>query len=551
MPDIQKTCALSGAHFTIDGRDQAFYEEAGVPHPTLCPDERQLRRMSWRNERNFYVRECDLCGRQIVSIYHKDSPYTVYCSECWWSDKWSGLDYGIEFDFGRPFFDQMHELQLRVPRMTLHQKNSQNCDYTNHSEDNKDCYMTVDTAKCQDVFYSKWMINCQDCTECYNLEDCQLCYESQYQVNGFKNMFNFFSDSCAESAFLYGCTNCQNCFMCSLQHRKEYCVRNEQLTREEYEKFMASVDLGSHEQVSKFYAEYKEMMVASPKRAGLLIMCEDCEGDCLYKCKNVIDSFDIVESRDCRYCYESGWMTDCYDTYESGFENERQYECHACNRGKFIKFCHVSYDVNNCEYADTCHNSSDLFGCVGIRHKKFCIFNKQYSQEEYEILRAKIVEHMRKTCEYGEFFPTRFSPFAYNETIAQEYYPIDKEFAAVRGGRWKDETQFPAPPTDRYALPDKLTDTEDSVCKETLYCEKTWRPYKIAAQELAVYRKIGATLPRTCPQQRYLERMSLRNYRRLWNQTCAKCDKNIRAPYPPNLAQDVFCQECFVEMKYA
>ena len=31
---------------------------------------------------------------------------------------------------------------------------------------------------------------------------------------------------------------------------------------------------------------------------------------------------------------------------------------------------------------------------------------------------------MKKTGEWGEFFPSSISPFGYNETVAMEYYPI-------------------------------------------------------------------------------------------------------------------------------
>lgn len=32
---------------------------------------------------------------------------------------------------------------------------------------------------------------------------------------------------------------------------------------------------------------------------------------------------------------------------------------------------------------------------------------------------------MQSTGERGEFFDTSLSPFGYNETLAQEYFPID------------------------------------------------------------------------------------------------------------------------------
>ena len=85
---------------------------------------------------------------------------------------------------------------------------------------------------------------------------------------------------------------------------------------------------------------------------------------------------------------------------------------------------------------------SDIFGCVGLRSTNYCILNKQYSKEEYKTMIPKVIAHMNempytdskgKTYTYGEFFPAELSPFAYNESLAQEYYPLDKATAEEQG----------------------------------------------------------------------------------------------------------------------
>ena len=42
---------------------------------------------------------------------------------------------------------------------------------------------------------------------------------------------------------------------------------------------------------------------------------------------------------------------------------------------------------------------------------------------------------------YGEFFPSELSPFCYNETIAQEYFPLTKEEATEQGYKWKEKEE--------------------------------------------------------------------------------------------------------------
>jgi hypothetical protein len=83
----RKTCKVSGTQFPIYQSDLEFYDKispifAGVkypiPTPTLCPEERQKRRLAFRNDRRLYRRTCDATGKQIISIYSPDKQYKVY-----------------------------------------------------------------------------------------------------------------------------------------------------------------------------------------------------------------------------------------------------------------------------------------------------------------------------------------------------------------------------------------------------------------------------------------------------------------------------------------
>ncbi|MBT7736975.1 hypothetical protein HN709_04770, partial [Candidatus Peregrinibacteria bacterium] len=112
-------------------------------------------------------------------------------------------------------------------------------------------------------------------------------------------------------------------------------------------------------------------------------------------------------------------------------------------------------DSSDAFYSDISFHCMDIFGCVGLRSKKFCIFNKEYSKEDYADLRAKIIDHMKKTGEWGQFFPVSVSPFHYNETAANYRYPLEKERAFENGYKWKD----PDPKeyaTQTYEIPDDV-----------------------------------------------------------------------------------------------
>jgi hypothetical protein len=85
----------------------------------LCPEERQRRRLSFRNERKLYKRKCDYSGKDIISIYSPDKPYKVYDQKIRRSDDWDPMDYGFEFDFSATFRENFGNLSSTMPLMSI------------------------------------------------------------------------------------------------------------------------------------------------------------------------------------------------------------------------------------------------------------------------------------------------------------------------------------------------------------------------------------------------------------------------------------------------
>jgi hypothetical protein len=92
---------------------------ATIPTPTLCPEERQRRRLSFRNERKLYRRKCDATGENIISIYSPDKPYKIYDQKVWRSDVRDPMSYGFEFDFSTTFRENFANLLIKTPRPSV------------------------------------------------------------------------------------------------------------------------------------------------------------------------------------------------------------------------------------------------------------------------------------------------------------------------------------------------------------------------------------------------------------------------------------------------
>ncbi|MBI1812382.1 hypothetical protein HYR82_01195 [Candidatus Peregrinibacteria bacterium] len=561
---MQKACAHCQTLFEVTNDDLEFYEKLspifggkkhGIPPPTRCADCRQQRRLAWRNERNMYRRKCDFSGREIVSMYPPDSPFTIYEQDIWWSDQWNALEYGRDFDFSRPFFEQFRALQLAVPRVALVNKQSENAHYTNHSGKNKNCYLCAVTFGCEDIYYSDWVIDhCRDCVDCsYLMEGCELSYETYYAWGSYQAFFCDFIRRCRSVWFCYDCMNCSDCFLCWNLRNKSHCIENQQYTEEEYRRKMAEFIPLSSSALANFRKEYirrKERVVIHP--AMYQVQSENCSGDLLFFSKDCTDCFDAITMQDCRHCFDGIDVKDSMDIYHVGWA-ELMYECHAISNGYQCLACHFTYDNKNVSYCDCTQNSHDLFGCAGLNQAAYCILNKQYTKEEYEALVPRIIEHMKKDGLWGEFFPLSFSPFGYNQSRAQEYYPLTKEQAAEQKIRWSDYESIP-PDAERTIpaaqLPEYIADIPDDMLQWAIRCEKSDKPFRIVKQELDFYRRSGIPVPRRHPDQRYLDRMAQRRPRKLWKRQCQKCQKNIQTAFSPERTEIVYCESCYLQTMY-
>jgi hypothetical protein len=185
-----------------------------------------------------------------------------------------------------------------------------------------------------------------------------------------------------------------------------------------------------------------------------------------------------------------------------------------------------------------------------MRHKKFCILNKQYTENEYHSLRSQIITKMIADKEYGEFFPMQHCASGYNESTAQWWYPKTRIEAMTNGWPWEDSLPRTEGKETLDKLPDRIEDVSDDIVEKVLRCEKCARNYKIITQELTFYRSRSIPVPRRCFDCRRMDRFNLRNPRHLWHRQCAKCGKGMETSYSPERPEKVYCEECYLKEVY-
>ncbi len=390
-----KNCQNCKQNFTIEPDDFAFYEKIKVPPPTWCPECRMQRRLSFRNERILYKRPCDLCGKEVINIYHPESKNIMYCQQCWWSDKWDPLSYGQEYDFSRPFFEQYQKLSKRVPRVSLINANSINCEYTHLAADNKDCYMLFESSNNEYCSHCYWMQQRKDCLYCAFVNNSELCYEVFVARNCYKLFFSKECRDCTDSYFLQDCVGCSNCYGCVGLRQKQYHIFNKSYSNEEYSKLIKEkkkqIKEGKIEDLKKVF---KKFALTQINKYAHVQKSVNSTGNYLFNTKDCISCFHGYDAENCKYGYHI-WRNskDNMDVSTVGRDAELVYE--SINTG--ISVYNIKFGIQNwngnsdLKYAEACSGSSNLFGCISLRNKFYCILNRQYTKEEFEKFAPKII----------------------------------------------------------------------------------------------------------------------------------------------------------------
>lgn len=565
---MKQTCQNCKNEFNIESEDLNFYEKMKIPAPTFCSKCRSARRLAWRNERSLYKRECDLCKNNIISMYKAGTPFPVYCHKCWWGDEWDGASYGINYDFSKPFFEQFKSLQNTVPKPALYESANTNSEYCNHTAHMKDSYLIFGSWFCENCGYGQTLSDCKDCWDSIFLKNCEFSFSSTDCTKCNETHFSQECTNCISSALLYDCRNCQNCMFSYNLRNKSYHIFNKSVSKEEYEK-VKNETFSSYESFSKNLETFRKTIKKEALHKFMVgEQNQNVSGNFVYNSKNVHNSFFAFEGENIKYVNRGVKQKDSMDIF--GVDGgELAYDSNNVDFSSYCLFSVNGENNFNTEYVADSFNVKNVFGCISLRKKEYCILNKQYSKEEYNELVAKIKKQMidipyvdssGRTYAYGEFFPIENSPFSYNETSAQEYLPITKEEALKSKYPWFDTLDKNYTPTKKWnELPDTIKEVDDGILSETILCEawdkdknkaqehKCTKAFKITPDELNIYRRFNIPLPRKCPNTRNFELFESRNGAELWHRKCMKegCNNEFETSYSPNRPEIVYCENCY------
>ncbi len=577
MSPETKACQNCKTNFTIEAEDFQFYEKLGVPAPTWCPFCRFIRKMTFVNERSLYKRVCGQCNASVISMYHVDTTIPVLCVKCYPSDAWDARDYGRDYNFSKPFFEQFKDLKYSTPHrdMERNERNGTGCEYSNFCFTSKNIYLSFNVHHSENIKYSKYVFkNNRNCIDSFIVKDNDRGYELVQSGSNYNSSFLVESEQCIDSHFLYDCSNCNNCCLSSNLRNKSYVFKNQQLSKEEYKKALEELHLNTYSGQTDARKEYEKITEKAIHKYAHIKNCVNVAGDFLENSKNIHHCYGLIDAENMKNIFFAVNTTkDSQDLIFTG-KVEEGYELayggRGINRVAFSFIC--GGGSTNLLYCDDCRGCHNCFGCVSLSKKQYCIFNKQYSKEEYEELLPKIIQHMKdmpyfdktdRMYSFGEYFPTDLSPFAYNETAAFEENPLSREEVNVLGYRWRDPEEKNYVPTIKSdALADNIQNIEDTICNEIIECPNQGKvetqctfAYRILPDELAFYRQMNLPIPRYCPNCRYHQRLVWKNPFRFYKRECMcelgnhshkeKCQNTFETMYSPDRPEKIYCKECY------
>jgi hypothetical protein len=562
MESQTKSCQNCKKDFQIEPEDFNYYEKIKVPPPTWCPECRMIRRMSCTNSWSLFFRNCDKCGKRVLSMYTPSQEVITYCQPCWWADDWDGTEYGMDYDPNRTFFEQLKELSEKTPHVILETDylTLKNCEYSAALSWSKDCYLAIWADFCENVYYSSILNTLKWSADCLRGWKSELCYDSISFIRGYHVFFSEECDDCVDVWFSRNCYNCTNCVGCVNLRGESYSIFNVKYSKEEYEKKFKEMKLDTWSGIQEAKKKASALWPSKPHREyhGHSFNL-NVTGEYVYTSKNSKECYILNGAENCKYCQliTVDGSKDCMDYTGWGNNAELIYESFQIgDKVSNVKFSsHCFPDVVNTEYCFWAISSKNNFGCINLKRKSHCILNKEYSPEEYEKLKTQIIEDMKKNpyidergrvWSYGEVFQPIFCKFAYNNSNAMKFIPKTREQALNEGYIWNDEENLSMASTIKPAdLPETIKETNDSILNQIIECANCARSYKVVQGELDLLRKMGLPVPHECPKCRENRRLTTQNKPGMYHRYCAKCNANIYTPYAPERPEIVYCVKCY------
>lgn len=549
--NMQSTCSISWETFEVGDHELKLRKQFWLEWlPTMKPKYRFQHLGAFWPHWNLHKRKCDKTEKEIVTVFRPDCPYPVWHKDVWMREADPPK---AVFDFDRPFFEQAWELFRRCPIQHNTGNQNENCEYTDDWWHSRDCYLCHSWYECEKTRYCYRNVRLKDsiyCVYCFESENCIDLINSR---DCHSIVYGVYLRGCSDSAFLYDCRNCSDCMFCFNLRNKKYCIGNKQFSKDEYLAQVKKWNLASKKGYTEAKKLFEKMMREMAWHRSIYVdMCESSDGNYLENCDTVTNTFFVSEAQDCVNMVRSAERTlHQLDTVCCPLQCEMIHMTSAAQVKCYdIKYCYQISETRSAQYCAYSLRLQDCFWCCGLVGGRQCVLNTPYSKSEYEELQKRIVDHMKSTGEYAQFFPWYFAPNPYDDSFSKTYWKLDKDEQIDLGFRWQEPLEKS---NDHYtsveAIPDNLYELEESNLSQVYWDEKAHRPFQILPTDLEIFKRLGVALPDTFYTPRLQEHFAWMPFDgELRTTSCAKSWSPIQTCWPAQYDGRILSEEEYLNV---
>ena len=553
----ERVCVLTGEKWFMDGEEIGWYRKFQVPPSKYAPRTRLKLINSYFVIFDIWYNRHAETGKTIISNIHPATGIRVLPDKEWFEKDFTS--HAKTFDSSHSFFDQFYELSRSVPRAAGYNYVQPENSIAFISFGDQDSYFVL-ACQSKRCFFSINATRAEDCAELSMVNGAQNSYNVIHSDRIYHCRFVRESYDCLHSDFLFDCRNCEYCFGATNKRHRKYLWFNEQLSKEEWEKRFAEVDLTSYENLQKYRQKFYDLVNKAVWPENFNVNTENCLGEYLSNVSNIQNGYYAMAagSRDIAFSsYIIGPPShDIYFVAAPIGSSDSYYGLgmEGCSHVRFSLSINAKND--SCEYCESCYDCRDCFGCVGLRKKRFCILNKQLDEETYWKEVDKIKCAMMESREYGDIPPAKFSTQFFMGSGAAVLYGATEEDRQKLGAaifKPSDEGgEGPhIDPAEIYStedIPDFIPPSEcENVLGKPYFDKKMGRRYAYLKAELAFYTRLKIAPPRVHPTRRILDLYQEMNMAVFEQKNCTKCQREIMVAknrhYPNRL---LYCSPCYL-----
>lgn len=544
--------------FEITAEDIEFLKMLRALAPNYCPTCRRIRRLTHMGWSQLFKRECNAPGHNesMISIFSKECPFPVYDYKYFIEDEFDPFSFGVNFDENLSPMVQLTNLRKKFPMPSFLNRDpsSINSDYSNGGRDLKNGYYVMACYHVENAWYSLMINKSLNVMDSYTIHDSEFVFDSVNSDHLYKSSFVYFSNNCTECHFIFDCKNCISCFGCVNLRNAKYCIYNKQYTKEDYFNFIKSIIPFRRDTIKECKEKFWELVKSLPLNAPRIMSSNNVFGSKISNSKDLFDVTDGNNSENVRHADGVLSHKDSMDFLYSGGHSSLLYMCtNIGSQSSRVKFSVSSKFCTECEFVFNSKNLNNCFMCFGLQNKKYCILNKQYTEDEYFKLVDKIKSQMIKEGEYSDGLGFEFSAQSYNFSIGQILYTLTDEEIIKFGGyvASEPETNIGNMETlEARQIPQTIDEVTDDILDKAIICEVTNRPFRIIASELAFLKRMGFPLPTIHPSIRMSERWKISPVGKKYKTVCQKCDKNMESLFNPTDKYILYCEQCYNKEVY-